>query len=323
MGVSAAITRNLQGLGIYRIEQLLGFNGMFASFKAIESKSSKLALVVAVHQSWIADAGNWDAFVKSFNELLSSDPGTHLCAPLRYGHDAGHYWCSYVWLEGAHIGARVRDNGLPSPSDAFRWMADAARGLAALHRRGMRHQIINPASIFLEAKGNARLLHAGWASLIRGCPDGLLNPSFSCILPFAAPEVAAGGVGDESSDVYALGSNLFYLLTGTPPFWNDDPKQLAELIANTPIDFGTLKTALPRPAFAVLEEILQHSSEDRPMNVPALADRLDVAAKAIDSREVHERERDASNSRSSVDVQATMMATPVPVSTPQGQQLSV
>ena len=322
MGVSAAITRNLQGLGLYRIDQLLGFNGMFASFKATETKSQKPALVVAVHQSWIADAGHWDAFVKAFDALVASDVGGEVCAPLRNGRDASHYWCSYTWLEGAHVGARVRDNGLPAPADAFRWIADGARGLAALHRRGLRHQVINPASMFLETSGKVKLLHAGWASLIRGCPDGILNPSFSCILPFAAPEVAAGNEGDEASDIYALGSNLLYLLTGAPPFWDDDPKQLAAMIANQPVDFGTLRTALPRPAFAVLEEMLDHNPEERPVNIPALADRLEVAAKAIEQRDEHEREESQSESRANVPVlPPTPIVTPLP-SSHQQQPLS-
>ncbi|MCC6546271.1 protein kinase [Candidatus Sumerlaeota bacterium] len=314
MGVSGAITRNLQGLGIYRIDQLLGFNGMFASFKATETKSQKPALVVAVHQSWIADAGHWDAFSKSFDGLVGTDVGPGICPPLRNGRDASHYWCSYGWLDGMHVGARVRDTGLPSPADAFRWMAEVARGLATLHGRNQRHQIINPASIFLEGSGQVKLLHAGWGSLIRGCPDGLLNPSFSCILPFTAPEVAGGGEGDESSDVYALGANLFYLLTGAPPFWHDDPKQLSELIAKTPVDFGALRTALPRPAFSVLEEMLEHSAEERPVNIPALADRLEVAAKAIEARDEHEREQSLSRANIPVQVAPAVSATtPAPV----------
>jgi hypothetical protein len=307
MGGSAAITQNLQGLGPYRLSGLLGFNGMFASFQGSDTQSMQNAILVAVHQSFIDDPKAWETHERDF-AALAKEPVQQICHPIRHGQDAGHYWASYQWLEGAHLGIRIRDNGLPKPAEAFSWISEAAHGLAVMHRRRVRHLIINPASLFLENNGQIRLLHGAWGSMIRACPEGLLHPSFSCVLPFASPEIAGGAAGDEASDVYALGTNLFFLLTGYPPFWDDDPATLARQIIENPLPLETLRESLPRDAYDLIDEMTQKNPEDRPVNTPALADRLAAAARSVDRAQASARVAEEERARAAAALQAAAEA---------------
>lgn len=279
---TAAITQNLVGLGPYRITNLLGFNGMFATFKATDPQTDLPTLMVAVQQSFIAEADAWNAFQREFVPLIGA-AASLVCQPRAFGNDAGHYWATYEWMAGSHLGVRVRDHGLPSPPQAFDWIAQAAEALAYLHAKGLRHQIINPASIFLNDLGKVKLLHVGWGHLIRGATGGgILNPAFSCILPFVAPEMADGRKIDEAADVYALGGNLYYLLTGYPPFWDDDPATLARLIVEEEPPLERLNGLLSREGRELIEEMLQKSPGERVVNLPALSGRLAAAVQTIE-----------------------------------------
>ncbi|CAN5423017.1 hypothetical protein BH09SUM1_BH09SUM1_03750 [soil metagenome] len=269
----ANITQNLQGIGPYRLTNLLGFNGSFATFEGLQKDGGQRVLIVVVQRAFIKDDHAWDEFRSQFEELAKAR-ANRICHALSCGEEAGHLYAAYEWLEGSHLGVRVRDEGLPDAGEAFRWISEIADALAALHRKGSVHGVISPASIFVTKQGDARLLHGAWGRVILGSEGGLMNPAWGCILPFAAPEVAAGKRGDEGSDVYSLGANLYFLISGQPPFWHEDPKTLMELIASTPIDLSGLEGNIPVAGIEALSEMVNHDPDERPMNLPALSDRL-------------------------------------------------
>lgn len=267
------ITQKLQGIGGYRLAALLGFNGMFATFQGEEPHTGASVLIVVVHQSYINDRAAWETFSQEFNALLETQ-SDYICGPISLGTEAAHYYAVYKWEQGGHLGVYVRDSGLPDVSLSYQWLGQIARGLAAMGRKGIVHRIISPASIFILSSGSAKLLHAAWGQMVLASEGGLLNPAWSSVLPFVAPEIAAGQEGDESSDVYTLGANLYFLLTGQPPFWHEDPQTLAYMIQHDQPDMGGIEALVGPEAFDVLSEMLAKDPADRPVNLPALGDRL-------------------------------------------------
>ena len=278
--MSAAATNNLTGLGAYRYTSLLGFNGILATYKAFDNELNLTSSVVVVHESQLATPGVWDQSAAEIHQLLTAG-ASRVCQPTAYGSHDGYRWVAYEWQKGSHLGIRVRDGGLPARDEAFRWIGQTADALATLHRQGSSHRILSPASIFINDFGQAKLLHAGWGRVVRAIDGGLLNPNLMCILPFAAPEVAAGEAGDDAADVFSLGSNLYFLLTGMPAFWHEDPATLAALIAKGEVDFSPLRGELPPEALAALEEMLTRDPADRQVNLPALTDRLLAIADSL------------------------------------------
>lgn len=266
-------TENLEKLGMYKLKTMLGSNGVFASFQGFHTDSTLPAAIVTVHESSIANPAAWEAFVAEIGPIMNQG-ASRLCQPHGYGHECEHYWAAYEWMKGNHLGIIVRDNGLPAAADAFQWMSEVAEALATLHRRGAQHRILSPASIFINELGQAKLLHTAWHHMILATEGGLLRPEMLSILPFAAPEVVAGKASDEAADVYSIGSNLYYLLTGQPAHWDEDPATLAHLIRTQPVDLGPLHGVIPNMGIAVLDEMLSLDPGDRPINLPALSDRL-------------------------------------------------
>lgn len=276
---SAPPTDKLKALRGFELNRLSGFNGLAATYQAVHGGSSSPVALVAVAKAALEGPEQaWDSFRGKFDELARGQ-ASRVCQPMECGEDQGHYFAAYRWMRGSHLGIRVRDKDLPDMAVALEWTGQLAEALAFLHARGILHRLLNPASVFLNDLEQASLLHAGWGEVLACAPEGLRNPAFTSILPFASPETAAGEEGDESSDTFSLGAVLYYLLCGNPPFWHDDPGELAKRIAAEVPDLGPLKEkGVRRPVLELVEELMQKKPEDRPVNLPALADRLAALA---------------------------------------------
>ncbi len=306
-----AITRNLQVIGHFRIGELLGFNGLAATFKGFDQTTETEVAIVAIHEGDLANQDAYDRFVKDFL-IIKDFPASRLCQPIGCGRDASHVWAAYEWQIGTHLGIQVRDHGVPDLVDAFQWMGETAGALATLHRNGP-HLVINPASVFITNFRQAKLLHSAWGTILLNTAGGIRHPSMGSILPFLAPEIARGDVPEENADVYSLGALLYYLITGMPIHWHEDPGTLCQMIAETPPDLEPLRSELTPRAFDLLEELLSKDPSDRPINMPALADRFfaivnEVAEAARQAAEQEAARRESAMEQDIAEARAEMAA---------------
>ena len=86
--------------------------------------------------------------------------------------------------------------------------------LAAMHRRGLTHGSLEPATIFV-GEGGPWLLDAGLASVLvrKGKGHGLPGSP-----EYAAPELLGGRLPGPLSDIYSLAVILWEMVSGAPPF---------------------------------------------------------------------------------------------------------
>lgn len=113
-----------------------------------------------------------------------------------------------------------------------------ARGtLAALdyaHSQGIIHRDLKPENIMLTPDGRIKVTDFGLARVqneVRVTPAGAL---LGTVL-YLAPELIAGQAAAPTSDLYAIGSVLYELLTGQPPFPGDQPTAVLINILNDPV----------------------------------------------------------------------------------------
>ena len=137
-------------------------------------------------------------------------------------HDWGDYprpWVATPFLDGS-----LADRGRPSPERGLREAAHLAGAVAHCHRNGVVHGGLDPESVVypetsLEGLPAPRLDNVGLMAPVRDVfePSSYLDPRY------AAPEYFSREYGavDSASDVYALGTVCFRLLTGRPPFAGD------------------------------------------------------------------------------------------------------
>ena len=102
-----------------------------------------------------------------------------------------------------------------APAEAARIGAQAARGLAHAHARGVLHRDLTPSNVFVCEDGEVKLLDLGLSRVLarEGSPvDGHAGTP-----GYAPPERRRGEPEDARGDLYGLGAVLRLLLTGAKP----------------------------------------------------------------------------------------------------------
>jgi serine/threonine-protein kinase len=125
------------------------------------------------------------------------------------------------YLRGGSLERRIRQDG-PLPLEVILQIGrQIAAGLAAAHAQGLVHRDIKPANVLLdEGVERVRITDFG---LARAVDDASTTRSGLIVgtPQYMSPEQAAGEPVDVRSDLFSLGSVLYAMATGRPPFRSD------------------------------------------------------------------------------------------------------
>jgi serine/threonine protein kinase len=120
-------------------------------------------------------------------------------------------------VHGTSLNRILRKGPLPLPL-VVRLAEDLARGLDAAHSLDVIHRDVKPGNVLITAAGHAKLSDFGMAKLIQS--QALTQTGVGLgSLPYVPPEQAMQARdADERSDLYGLGTTIFHMVAGKPPF---------------------------------------------------------------------------------------------------------
>jgi len=127
----------------------------------------------------------------------------------------GRPWLAMELCEQGSLADRIRIRGVLAPDEVLRVGIKVAGALDAAHRAGVLHRDVKPENFLVTKSGEPALADFGIA-VIADHRDAAITEAFS--ISHAAPEVLEGGRPTPAADVYGLGSALWTLLVGHPPF---------------------------------------------------------------------------------------------------------
>jgi nucleotide-binding universal stress UspA family protein len=174
-------------------------------------------------------------------------------------------------IEGQSLFPRLGDLPLPAAEVAAigARIADAAE---SLHRQRVVHLDIKPSNVMFRDSGEAVLIDYGLSRHL-DLPD-LMAEEFRLpygSAPYMAPEQVLGVRHDPRSDLFAIGSLMYFFATGQRPF--GDPQRLKGLkkrIWWDPVPPRAIRSDIPE----WLQEIILHCLEVRSSQRPATAAQL-------------------------------------------------
>ena len=131
--------------------------------------------------------------------------------------DRGTSWVVLEHVPGRTIQRLLAERG-PLPLESVAHLLDqAAAALGHLHARGLVHLDVKPQNLIVTAKGDLKLIDFGLAQPAGG-PQASINGRTFGTIGYLAPEQLRGEPVDVGADVYALGSVIYEMLTGVPPY---------------------------------------------------------------------------------------------------------
>ena len=107
-------------------------------------------------------------------------------------------------------------------------MCEILLGFKHLHERDIVYRDIKPENILVDMDGHIRIADFGLAKIIT---RDQRSYSFCGSPEYLSPEMLQGNDGhDRRLDIYCLGVLLYEMLTGLPPFYDDDQNKMFENI---------------------------------------------------------------------------------------------
>jgi serine/threonine protein kinase len=150
-----------------------------------------------------------------------------------------------------------------------------ARGLAAAHAAGLIHRDIKPSNILLE-NGIERVKIADFG-LARMADDGSISPAgiVAGTPMYMAPEQATGEPIDQRADLFSLGSVLYVMCTGQPPFKAANALAVLERVTqDTPCSIREIIPDVPDWLCDLIARLHAKDPGDRPASAQEVADLL-------------------------------------------------
>ena len=152
------------------------------------------------------------------------------------------------YIPGQTLQQKHEQTGPLDVADVLRIGAQIARGLAAAHEQGLIHRDIKPGNILLDSgsEPNIKITDFG---LARAADDASLTRSGAVVgTPlYMAPEQANGGSLDHRADLFSLGSVLYTMASGRPPFRAPSPLAVLKRVTED----------TPRPIRQIIPEVPQ------------------------------------------------------------------
>lgn len=295
-------------LGDYEVLKELGRGGMGVVFRARQiSLQREVALKIII-------AGELASEAHRRRFQIEAEVGARLDHPnivpiYEVGEHEGLPFFSMKLIEGASLrecrerfvvaSSKVAESGatlLGQQQRAARLIAVTARAVHHAHERGVLHRDLKPANVLIDAQDCPHLTDFGLAKVVESDTDLTLSRMVLGTPEYMSPEQAAGRSRaiTTASDVYALGAMLYELLTGQPPFADEDATRvLTRLHQEEPRPPRALNPGVARDLETICLRCLEKEPERRFPGAAALADELERFARGepIRSRVVSVPER--------------------------------
>ena len=260
---------SLGRIGHYEVLQVLGQGGFGIVFRAFDEV---LQRVVALKVLAPAIASTSPARKRFLREARSSAQIRHDNVVQVYAVEEQPLpYLVMEYVPGETLQQRLDRRGPLEPAEIVAIGRQIAEGLAAAHATNLIHRDIKPANILLE-NGRVKITDFG---LARAADDASLTQSgvMAGTPMYMAPEQAQGELLDHRADLFSLGSVMYVMASGRPPF--RAPTTLAVLkrvVEENPRPIQDVIPEAPRWLCDIIGRLHAKKREDRYQSAREVAD---------------------------------------------------
>ncbi len=288
----------------YRILGTLGMGGMSTVYRAVQLSMEREVALKVLDQQGPPDPAYTERFVREARSVgRISHPNVVTCYDVGVHHGNRLYMALELVTGGDATQLAERHGGRLPERIAMGILRDAARGLGAIHAAGLIHRDIKPANLFIAADGQAKLGDLGLARDTNATDEKYRTlVGIAVGTPaFMSPEQAQGAKDlDIRSDIYALGSSIYALLAGRPPYEAENAFDLAQKIISGPVpDIRLVRPELSPVAAAALAKAMAKDRAARQQTPQELLQAAEDALSRVGTAQ-HARKDDDSGARATL-----------------------
>lgn len=263
-------------VGPYEVISLLGAGGMGEVYRASDPRLVREVAIKVLREQDEHDPVR----LRRFEQEARAAAGLNhpnVVVVHDFGLDGETPYIVSELLVGRPLRERLRE-GQPSRREALSIGAQIAAGLAAAHQAGLVHRDLKPGNVQLLDDGRVKIFDFGLTvrdPARTGAPDSTMTSSGAVIgtPAYMAPEQVRGHHADHRSDLFALGTILYEMLSGERAFTGDSLDEVGMAILHCdPPD-------LPDPVLNnVVRRCLEKNPDDRFQSASEVAFLLETLA---------------------------------------------
>ena len=266
----------------YTIDRELGQGGMATVYLAEDVRHGR-KVAIKVLRPELATTMGPERFLREI-EIAARLNHPHILPLYDSGFADGFLFYVMPYVKGQSLRERlIREKQLPV-EEALTIVRQVAAALEHAHVQNLVHRDIKPENILLY-EGEAMVADFGIALALSSLPEDRLTESGLAIgTPvYMSPEQATGQrVLDARSDVYSLGTVLYEMLAGEPPYTGATAQAVIFKHVADPVPaVRRLRKAVPASVDQALQKALAKTPADRFPSTAAFAEALDRPASVV------------------------------------------
>jgi serine/threonine-protein kinase len=271
--------------GRYRVERVLGVGGMGVVVAAMHLELDERVAVKFLAPSMAPQADAVARFVREAKAAIKirSD---HVVRVLDSGKlESGAPYIVMEYLDGRDLHAVLEEEGPLPAQTAVDYLLQACDAIAAAHALGIIHRDLKPGNLFLTRRADGsplvKVLDFGISKVMSGsaisAPSGLTTTATIMGTPaFMSPEqLRSTRHVDARADIWSMGTILYALLAGEPPYAGESTADIAaKIIRDPPPPLSAVRPEVPEGLEAVVTRCLEKDPDGRYAGIAELAEAL-------------------------------------------------
>jgi len=281
-------------LGDFELLEELGRGGMGTVYLARQISIDRLVAVKTIIAGPLAGPREVSRFLREVEAAARLDhPG--IVPIYEFGQEQGYYFFSMPRVNGPNLSSRLAAGRL-SIRESAELICKLASALQYAHDHGIVHRDLTPANVLIDSDQQPRITDFGLARKMETTEELTVTGDLLGTPAYMSPEQAAGHANQvrETTDIFALGSILYLLITGRSAFQDSTPlKTLSRVIHSDPQPPRQLNTQIPRDLATICLRCLEKKTADRYQSADAVERdlRAFLAGESIAARPVTRLQR--------------------------------
>ncbi len=268
-----------QRLGPYRLLRTLGRGGMGTVYAAVEEETGRSAAIKVLSPTLATIENFRDRFGAEI-ESLRKLRHPNIVQLVGYGEQDGQLFYVMELVDGQSLQDELRRGRRFTWREVTRIAITTCAALKHAHDHGIIHRDLKPGNLLLTTDDKVKLCDFGIAKLFGSTT--ISTGSVIGTAEYMAPEQGEGKPVGPRTDLYSLGSVMYALLAGRPPFTG---KSVAEIVHKvrfeTPLPVGRRADDVPVELEHLIEQLLEKDPQKRIPTALAVSHRLKAMEHAL------------------------------------------
>ncbi len=258
----------------YKILEELGQGGMSVVYRGLDTSLEREVAVKMLHGHLASKPENRLRFHREAKAIARLRHANILEVYDYSSEDADKSYIVMEYIPGSNLRQFLLQHGPPPPEAAAAIAIAICQALEHAHEQGVIHRDLKPENVMISAQGVIKLMDFGIAHVI-GAETMTQTGSLMGSPAHMAPELIEGLKVDVRSDIFSLGTVLYWITTGKLPFDGQNaPQVLKRVLDGNYIDPEAVDARIGQEFAAIIKCCLANNPDERYPDVTAVLEAL-------------------------------------------------